>query len=131
MRHLQPDFATWLQTRAARMCNHLVVMFTVVLLIDIVPIVYGIGYVPTLAGACLAIFTLAIGALFAGNDAEARPVAAVAVAMRNPGLALVIAEANRAPPAVSAAIMGYKVGVALVVSGFLWWKRRQMHASGL
>jgi hypothetical protein len=32
---------------------------------------------------------------------------------------------------VSAVIMGYTVGVALVVSGFLWWKRRQMRAMGL
>jgi BASS family bile acid:Na+ symporter len=131
LRYLKPDLATWLEPRAARLGNRLVVVFTAILLIDIVPIVASIGYVPTLAGAGMAIFALAIGGLFAGNDAQARPAAAIAVAMRNPGLALVIAEANHAPPAVTAVVLGYTVGVALVVSGFLGWKRRQMRAIGL
>jgi BASS family bile acid:Na+ symporter len=131
IRYLKPGLATRLEPFAARLGNRLVAVFTVILLIDIVPIVASIGYVPTLAGAGMAIFALAIGGLLAGRDAEARPAAAIAVAMRNPGLALVIAEANRAPPAVSAVILGYTVGVALVVSGFLWWKRRKMRAMGL
>jgi BASS family bile acid:Na+ symporter len=131
IRYLRPGLATRLEPFAARLGNRLVAVFTVILLIDIVPIVASIGYVPTLAGAGMAIFALAIGGLLAGRDAEARPAAAIAVAMRNPGLALVIAEANRAPPAVSAVILGYTVGVALVVSGFLWWKRRKMRAMGL
>jgi BASS family bile acid:Na+ symporter len=131
IRYLKPGLATRLEPFAARLGNRLVAVFTLILLIDIVPIVASIGYVPTLAGAGMAIFALAIGSLFAGHDAEARPAAAIAVAMRNPGLALVIAEANRAPPAVSAVILGYTVGVALVVSIFLWWKRRQMRAMGL
>jgi BASS family bile acid:Na+ symporter len=131
IRYLRPGLATRLEPFAARLGNRLVAVFTVILLIDIVPILASIGYVPTLAGAGMAIFALAIGGLLAGHDAEARPAAAIAVAMRNPGLALVIAEANRAPPAVSAVILGYTVGVALVVSGFLWWKRRKMRAMGL
>jgi BASS family bile acid:Na+ symporter len=131
IRYLKPGLATRLEPFAARLGNRLVAVFTVILLIDIVPIVASIGYVPTLAGAGMAIFALAIGGLFAGNDAQARPAAAIAVAMRNPGLALVIAEANRAPPAVTAVVLGYTVGVALVVSVFLWWKRRQMRALGL
>lgn len=131
LHYLKPDLATWLEPRAARLGNRLVAVFTVILLIDIVPIVASIGYVPTLAGAVMAIFALAIGGLFAGNDSEARPAAAIAVAMRNPGLALVIAEANHAPPEVTAVVLGYTVGVALVVSVFLGWKRRQMRAIGL
>jgi BASS family bile acid:Na+ symporter len=131
IRYLKPGLATRLEPFAARLGNRLVAVFTVILLIDIVPILASIGYVPTLAGAGMAIFALAIGSLLAGRDAEARPASAIAGAMRNPGLALVIAEANRAPPAVSAVILGYTVGVALVVSGFLWWKRRKMRAMGL
>jgi bile acid:Na+ symporter, BASS family len=131
IRYLKPGLATWLEPRMARGGNVLLAVFSVLLLIDIVPIIAGIGYVPTVAGAGMALFALAMGSLFAGRDAEARPAAAIAVAMRNPGLALVIAEANHAPPAVSAVILGYTVGVALVVSGYLWWKRRQMRAIGL
>lgn len=35
------------------------------------------------------------------------------------------------PPVVSAVIMGYTAGVALVVSALLWHKRRQTRALGL
>ena len=44
---------------------------------------------------------------------------------------LTMAEANHAPPVVSAVIMGYTAGVALVVSALLWHKRRQTRALGL
>ena len=115
----------------ARLGNALLAVFSAVVLINIVPIIAGFGFVPTLAGGGMAIFALAVGGLFAGRDAQARPAAAIAVAMRNPGLALVMAEANQAPPAVSAVILGYTAGVAIVVSTFLWWKRRQLRAIGL
>jgi predicted Na+-dependent transporter len=79
----------------------------------------------------MAVLALITGALVAGRDPEIRPAAAIAVAMRNPGLALTMAEANHAPPVVSAVIMGYTAGVALVVSALLWHKRRQTRALGL
>ena len=49
---------------------------------------------PTIAGVAMTLCALAVGAAFAGRDAEVRPAAAVAAAMRNPGLALVIATVN-------------------------------------
>ena len=131
VRALRPALADWLEPRAARVGNALLVVFTVVVLIDIVPIVAGIGWVPTVAGACMAILALATGALVALRDPEVRPAAAIAIAMRNPGLALTMAEANRAPPAVSAVILGYTVGVALVVSVFLWHRRRRAGDTGV
>ena len=131
VRYLKPALASWLEPRMARLGNALLAVFSAVVLINIVPIIAGFGFVPTLAGGGMAIFALAVGGLFAGRDAQARPAAAIAVAMRNPGLALVMAEANQAPPAVSAVILGYTAGVAIVVSTFLWWKRRQLRAIGL
>ena len=131
VRYLKPGLAAWLEPRAARLGNGLVAVFSAVTLIDIVPIIAGIGWVPTAAGAGMAVLALITGALVAGRDPEIRPAAGIAVAMRNPGLALTMAEANHAPPVVSAVIMGYTAGVALVVSALLWHKRRQTRALGL
>ncbi len=50
--------------------------------------------------------------------------AAVAAAMRNPGVALMIATLNRAPPTVTAAIIGYAIGLALAMIMFLQWRKR-------
>ncbi len=103
----------------------------VLTLIDVVPIVARIGWVPTAAGAAMAALALAMGSMVAGRDPEIRPAAGIAVAMRNPGLALAMAEANHAPPMVSAVIIGYTAGVAVVVSAVLWHQRRRARESGL
>jgi uncharacterized membrane protein YccC len=44
--------------------------------------------------------------------------------MRNPGLALLIATLNRAPPAVLEGIIGYAVGLALALLVYLQWRKR-------
>jgi hypothetical protein len=68
---------------------------------------------------------LLVGQTFAGRDAAVRPAGALAAGMRNPGLALVIATVNKAPPGVAAAIIGYTVGMALVVIAYLRWQKRK------
>ena len=52
------------------------------------------------------------------------PAAAVAAAMRNPGLALLIATLNRAAPAVTEGIIGYAIGLAIAMILFLQWRKR-------
>ena len=131
VRYLKPALAEKIEPHAARLGNRLVIVFMVLTLVDIVPIVASIGWVPTAAGAAMAALALAMGSLVAGRDPEIRPAAGIAVAMRNPGLALTMAEANHAPPVVSAVIIGYTVGVAVVVSAVLWHQRRQARESGL
>jgi len=54
-----------------------------------------------------------------------RPAAAIAAAMRNPGLALVIATVNGAPPSVTAAVIGYALGLGLTIVGYLQWRKRR------
>ena len=59
VRAVKPALATWLEPRAARIGNSLLIVFTVVVLIDIVPIVASIGWVPTVAGAAMALLASA------------------------------------------------------------------------
>jgi hypothetical protein len=85
-----------------------------------------IGWMPLIAGVVLTTSALLVGAAAAWRDAEARPPAAVAAAMRNPGLALLIATLNRAPSGVTASVFGYAIGAVVVVTAFvLWYGRRR------
>jgi hypothetical protein len=45
--------------------------------------------------------------------------------MRNPGLALVIATLNRAPFEVTAAVIGYALGLGVTIVAFLQWHKRR------
>jgi hypothetical protein len=72
---------------------------------------------------------LLVGAAFAGRDAPVRSAGAVAAAMRNPGLALLIASANKLPVAVIASVFGYALGLTLVVTLFVVGQGRRRGAA--
>ena len=124
LRAWRPALAERLEPRAGRVGNLLLVALGVMALIDLPSILGAIGWIPTVAGFGMTIVALAVGAAFAGRDAEVRPAAAVAAAMRNPGLALLIATLNRAPAAVTEAIIGYAIGLAIAIVLYLQWRKR-------
>jgi hypothetical protein len=103
-----------------------IVMFALglMVLVDMPALVRAVGYVPMIAGVSLTACALAVGALAAGRDSPVRAAAAIAAAMRNPGLALVIATVNRAPADVTAAIIGYALGLGVTIIAFVQWRRR-------
>jgi bile acid:Na+ symporter, BASS family len=88
-----------------------------------------IGWLPILAGAGLTGCALAVGAACAGRDVDARPPAAVAAAMRNPGLALLIASLNKADAAVAAVVFGYALGAAVLVAAYVAWQIRSRRSN--
>jgi bile acid:Na+ symporter, BASS family len=124
LRAWRPALAERLEPRAGRVGNLLLVALGVMALVDLPSILRAIGWIPSAAGFGMTIVALAVGAAFAGRDAEVRPAAAVAAAMRNPGLALLIATLNRAPAAVTEAIIGYAIGLAIAIVLYLQWRKR-------
>ena len=124
LRAWRPALAERIEPRAGRVGNLLLVALGVMALVDLPSILRAIGWIPTVAGFGMTIVALAVGAAFAGRDAEVRPAAAVAAAMRNPGLALLIATLNRAPAAVTEAIIGYAIGLAIAIVLYLQWRKR-------
>ena len=75
-----------------------------------------------------------LAALFVGHLAgtlpEVRHSIAIAGAMRNVGLALLIATINRTPPAVDVIIISYAIAAILIVFAYiLWWTKtmRSLH----
>jgi bile acid:Na+ symporter, BASS family len=124
LRAWRPALAERLEPRAGRVGNLLLVALGVMALVDLPSILRAIGWIPSVAGFGMTIVALAVGAAFAGRDAEVRPAAAVAAAMRNPGLALLIATLNRAPAGVTEAIIGYAIGLAIAIIVYLQWRKR-------
>ncbi len=124
LRAWRPALAQRLEPRAGRIGNLLLVLLGVMALVDLPSILRQIGWIPSVAGFFMTIVALAVGSAFAGRDAEVRPAAAVAAAMRNPGLALLIATLNRAPPGVTEAIIGYAIGLAIAIVLYLQWRKR-------
>jgi bile acid:Na+ symporter, BASS family len=124
LRAWRPTLAAALEPRAARIGNMLLLGLGAMALVDLPAIIGQVGWGPSAAGFAMTIAALGVGAAFAGRDAEVRPAAAVAAAMRNPGLALLIATVNHASPSVVEGIIGYAIGLAVAMIVFLQWRRR-------
>lgn len=121
----RPHIAARIEAPLARATNLLLLALVAVLLAVLWPLLAEVGWVPFVAGVALTMCALALGAASAARDAAVRPVAAVATAMRNPGLALLIATVNKMPGTVVASVFGYALGLALVVSAFVVWQGRR------
>ena len=129
LRALRPAVAARIETRLARIANQMLLALVVALLIVLWPLLADIGWVPFVAGMTLTVCALFVGAACAWRDATIRPAGAVAAAMRNPGLALLIATVNKASAAVVAAVFGYALGLAVVVTAFVVWQSRRHGAA--
>ena len=125
IRGFRPSAGEWLAPRLTRLSNLLLLALFAVLLVVSWPMLVEIGWMPLIAGVVLTAAALVVGAASAWRDADARPPAAVAAAMRNPGLALLIATLNRAPSGVTASVFGYALGAVVVVTAFVLWYGRQ------
>jgi BASS family bile acid:Na+ symporter len=125
LRWARPALAARVEPALARVGNLLLIILGLMVIVDMRPIIDAVGWTPTLAGIGMTACALGLGAAFAWRDPAVRPAAAVAAAMRNPGLALVIATVNRMPPAVTAVIVGYALGLAVTIVVYLQWRKRQ------
>lgn len=126
-----PAAARRLQPLFERLSNVLLIVFLFASAYLLGPVLLTIGWTPTIAGAGLTVCALAVGAACAGRDADARAPAAVAAAMRNPGLALMIAAINKASPSVIAVVFGYAIGTAVVVTAYVTWRIRARRSAEL
>ncbi|HTQ73624.1 MAG TPA: hypothetical protein VMI74_05010 [Burkholderiales bacterium] len=119
LRAFRPAIAARVEPRLARASNLMLLALAIALLVAFWRQLEDIGWTPFVAGAALSACALLVGTAFAGTDAMVRPAGAVAAAMRNPGLALLIATTNKLPTAVIASVFGYALGLALVVALFV------------
>ena len=124
VRAWRPALAARWSPPLARIGNVLILGMGALALVDLPAVLDRIGWLPSLTGFGLTVLSLAVGAALGHRDAQVWPAAAVATAMRNPGLALLIATVNHASPLVVTGIIGYAIGLALAMMAFLQWRRR-------
>lgn len=124
LRARHPLAAARIEPGLVRCSNGMLLALVLVCILELGPAIVALGAMPVVVGIALTAAALACGRAFAGWHSPVWPAGAVATAMRNPGLALVVAAANRTPPAVTAAIFGYAIGLALVVTVFVAQRKR-------
>jgi bile acid:Na+ symporter, BASS family len=116
--------AAWLERRLRRLGGALLVLLLVLALIDIWEVVVGAGLRVTLAIMLATILALCVGHLLGGPHPATRTATAISSAARNPGLALLVATLNGAPPAIGATILAYLVIAAVTLIPYVMWRQR-------
>ena len=76
---------------------------------------------PIVVAVATTIAALFLGHLVGGPRLEVRHAIAIAGAMRNVGLALLIATINRTPPVVEVIILSYGITAIVVVAVYIRW----------
>jgi len=124
LRRLAPGLAARIEAGLTRLGGILLAMLVVLALVDFWPEVSGAGLRAVAAIVALSILALAVGHLLGGPDPATRTATAIAAALRNPGLALLVATLNHAPARVNATVLAYVVVAALTVFIYVAWRRR-------
>ena len=124
IRYAWPAGAAWLEPRLARLATALLLLLAVLAVIDIWQVVVNAGPRIALAIATVTALALAVGHLLGGPDPATRTAVAISSAIRNPGLALVVATLNAAPPEVIATVLAYLIVSASTLIPYVVWRRR-------
>ena len=79
---------------------------------------------PIVCVAIITIVALVVGHLLGRPSPEIRHAMAIAGALRNVGLALLVATTNQTPPEVEVVIISYAITAIIIVSTYiLWWTK--------
>ena len=124
MNRLANAAAAWVEPRLRRLGSVLLIVLLVLVLIDIWQVVIGAGWRAVLAIVLVTALALAVGHLLGGPEPATRTATAICSAARNPGLALLVATLNRAPPAITATVLAYLVIAAVTLIPYVVWRRR-------
>jgi predicted Na+-dependent transporter len=124
LRKAWPALALRIEPGFARAANWLFALFAAVVVVSVWTTAIGVGLLPILCALGLTAASIGIGLLLGTPDPETRPAMAIVSAMRNPGLALLLASANQSPPGVIAMILAYLLCSAVLVIPYVIWRRK-------
>jgi BASS family bile acid:Na+ symporter len=98
----------------------------VLVLINIWHVVIDAGWRAALAIVLVTALALAVGHLLGGPEPATRTATAICSAARNPGLALLVATLNHAPPAITATALAYLLIAAVTLTPYVLWRKRDV-----
>lgn len=129
LRRARPALAQRLEPRLAKLGNLLIALVVLVAVVDLWRLVLGEGMRPLLSVAALTLAALGVGHVIGTPEPSTRPAIAFGCAMRNPGLALLVASRNHLEPGVTSMILAYLLTSASVIVPYLVWCRRRARLS--
>jgi len=124
-RRVLPLWANRIMPRLERVAKLLLLLLIVAVLIDVLDVVIRAGSRIWLAIAITTVLLLVVGQRLGGTDPSTQTAVAISSAMRNAGLALLVATANAASPGITATVLAYVVVSALIVLPYVAWRRRR------
>jgi BASS family bile acid:Na+ symporter len=125
VRRFAPAVAARVEPSLRSLGAIMLMAFLVVVLASIWRLVFGAGLLVGLGAISISGIGLAIGHALGGPAPETRTAVAISSALRNPGLALLVATGNRAPAEVSATIFAYLIWAAATVTVYIAFRRRR------
>jgi BASS family bile acid:Na+ symporter len=120
-----PLWAARLMPHLDRLAKLLLLLLIIVVLIDVSDVVIRAGSRISLAIVITTVLLLVVGQRLGGADPSTQSAVAISSAMRNAGLALLVATANAASPDIVATVLAYVVVSAFIVLPYVAWRRRR------
>ena len=127
LRQVRAGLAQWLEPRLRRIGAFMLAAAVALILIDVWEVTIDAGLRGTAAVVLTTAGALAVGHLLGGPEPATRTSVAIISAARNPGLALLVATLNRAPPEVQATVLAYLIISVLSIVPYVAWRRRAGH----
>jgi BASS family bile acid:Na+ symporter len=124
LRHYSAAISARIEPRLRRIASVLLVATVALVMISLWGIMASTRALVLAAIALTTVATLAVGHLLGGPEPAMRTAVAIASAARNPGLALLVATQNQAPPAIVATILAYLVVSVVTIGPYVAWRRR-------
>lgn len=130
LRGAAPRIADRLEPVFARLGTALLVALAILAVIAVWAVVVRTGLEILGAIALITCAALAVGHGLGGPEPGTRTAVAIVSAARNPGLALLVAAANSAPPQVKAIVLAYLLVSAFTILPYMLWRRRHALKGG-
>ena len=119
-----PAFAGRIEPALSRVASAMLIALVVLAVVDIAQVVARAGPRVAAAIVIVTVFAVGVGHLLGGPEPATRTAVAITSAARNPGLALLVAALNRAPPEITATILAYLLVSATTLIPYVVWRRR-------
>ena len=120
-KRVAPVRGPWIGTMLGRAGAVLLIVAITSIVVDLPYSVVATHPRPIVVAVATTIAALFLGHLVGGPRLEVRHAIAIAGAMRNVGLALLIATINRTPPVVEVIILSYGITAIVVVAVYIRW----------